>query len=397
MSKGFATLTVHGAGKKNLCGALIPPIFQTSTFGFENAGQGARRFAGEEDGFIYSRLGNPTVNLLEEKIALLEKGEACAAFSSGMGAISAVFHTLTKSGYHVVADTTLYGCTFSFLNDQVEEKGVKVDFVDCSDLKALKKVLRADTKILYFETPANPNLKIVDIRKVSQLAHSVNEGCFVVVDNTFATPYLTNPLELGADIVVHSVTKYINGHGDVVAGAVVSSEEIISRIKSKGRKDSTGAVMSPFDAFLVLRGIKTLKLRMDAICQNAMKVANFLQKHPMVERVYFPGLKSHPGHRIAKRQMRQFGGIISFEVKGGVEVSEKVLDGVKLCIVAVSLGDTETLIQHPASMTHKTYSEKERKKAGITDGLIRLSIGIEDADDIIEDLKEALDALDSEL
>lgn len=393
MTDNFATLTVHGVHSKNPFGALTTPIYQTSTFVFDNAEQGGKRFAGEEEGYMYTRIGNPTTSLLEERIAMLEKGEACAAFASGMGAISGVLLTLVEAGDHIVADKTLYGCTFSLLNHSLKKFGIEVDFVDCSNLDEVKGALKPNTKVVYIETPANPNLKIVDIEEVAKIAHENNEKCYVVVDNTFATPYLTNPLRLGANVVVHSATKYLNGHGDVVAGFAISDKETITKIKSEGLKDITGATLSPFDAFLILRGLKTLKIRMDAHCENAMKVAEFLNGHAAVEKIYFPGIKEHPGHEIAKKQMKKFGAVISFEVKGGFEAGKKLLNSLNLCVLAVSLGDAETLIQHPASMTHSAYSKCEREKAGIKDGLIRISVGIEEADDIIADLKQALDSI----
>lgn len=393
MTDNFATLTVHGVHSKNPHGALAAPIYQTSTFVFESAEQGGRRFAGEEEGYIYTRLGNPTTSMLEEKVALLEKGEACAAFASGMGAISGALLTLLESGDHIVADKTLYGCTFSLMNHGLRKFGVEVDFVDCSNLEEVAAALRENTKIVYLETPANPNLKIIDIEEVAKLAHEKNENCYVIVDNTFSTPYITNPLELGANIVVHSATKYLNGHGDVIAGFVISDRETINRVKGEGLKDFTGAALSPFDAFLILRGLKTLKVRMDIHCENAMKIAHFLKEHSAVEKVYFPGLKDHPDYAIAEKQMKKFGAVMAFEVKGGLEAGKKLLNSLKLCVLAVSLGDAETLIQHPASMTHSAYDRAEREKAGITDGLIRLSVGIEEADDIIADLKQALDSI----
>lgn len=387
---GFGTHAVHAGAEKNPYGCLTTPIYQTSTFVFDSAEQGGRRFALEEPGHIYSRLGNPTLDVLERKVADLEKAEAAVAFASGMGGIAATFWTFLKSGDHVVADKTLYGCTYALMSHGLTKFGVTVDFVDMCDLDAVKAAIKPNTVMLYFETPANPNLKIIDIEAIVKIADGKMK---VVVDNTFATPYLTNPIVLGADIVVHSATKYLNGHGDVIAGFVVGKLEDMLQVRLAGIKDFTGAVLGAFEAFLITRGLKTLEIRMDRHCDNAMKIAQFLETHPNVEAVYYPGLPNHPGYDIAKRQMRKFGGIMAFEIKGGVEAGKKFLNSLELCTLAVSLGDCETLIQHPASMTHSPYTREERLDAGITDGLIRLSVGIENADDIIADLKTGLDNL----
>ncbi|MGL6098137.1 MAG: methionine gamma-lyase [Fusobacteriaceae bacterium] len=387
---GFGTGAVHAGAEKNPFGCLTTPIYQTSTFVFDSAEQGGRRFALEEPGHIYSRLGNPTLDVVERKLATLEKAEAAVAFASGIGGIAAVFWTFLKSGDHVVADKTLYGCTYALMCHGLTKFGVTVDFVDMCDLDAVRGAIKENTTMLYFETPANPNLKIVDIAEIAKIADGKMK---VVVDNTFATPYLTNPISFGADIVVHSATKYLNGHGDVIAGFVVGSMQDMLKVRLEGIKDFTGAVLGAFEGFLVTRGLKTLEIRMERHCDNAMEIAKFLKTHPNVEAVYYPGLADHIGHDIAKKQMRKFGGMIAFEVKGGVEAGKKLLNSLELCTLAVSLGDCETLIQHPASMTHSPYSREERMEAGITDGLIRLSVGIENVSDIITDLKTGLDNL----
>jgi len=387
--KGFGTKAIHGGAEKNPFGALTTPIYQTSTFVFDTAEQGGKRFALEEAGYIYSRLGNPTSSVIEGKLALLEGAEAALATSSGIGAISSTMWTLLKAGDHVLADKTLYGCTYAFLCHGLTKFGIEVDFIDTSDLEAVKKAVKSNTRIVYLETPANPNLKIVNITAVCEIAHK-NEETKVVVDNTFATPYLQNPLKLGADLVVHSATKYLNGHGDVVAGFVAGDLETVTQIRLIGVKDMTGSVLSPNDAFLVMRGMKTLELRMARHCSNAGEIAKFLDAHSMVEKVYYPGLESHEGHEIAKEQMNGFGGIIAFDVKGGLEAGKKLLNSLELCALAVSLGDTETLIQHPASMTHSPYTVEERAAAGITEGLVRISVGLEDTHDIIADLEQGL-------
>lgn len=385
---GFGTKAIHGGNVRDKqYGALTMPIYQTSTFYFENCEQGGRRFAGEEDGFIYTRMGNPTTSVLENKVAILEGGEACAAASSGMGAISSCLWTIAAAGKHILADETLYGCTFALLQHGMTRYGVEVTFIDTSDLEAVKKNLKENTVCVYLETPANPNLKITDIAEVAKIAHAYNPAIKVVCDNTFASPYLQRPLELGADVVVHSATKYLNGHGDVIAGFVVGSKEFISEVKMFGIKDMTGSTMGPFEAFLILRGLKTLEVRMERHCANAKAVVDYLTKQEKVEKVYYPGLETHPGHEIAKKQMKDFGAVISFEVKGGKEAGMKFVNSLSLAAIAVSLGDAETLIQHPASMTHSAYSPEELENAGISAGLIRLSVGLENAEDIIADLE----------
>lgn len=392
-NKKFATKAIHGGHKKDpVSGALTTPIYQTSTFVFDSAEQGGRRFALEEDGFIYSRLGNPTNAQLEEKMALLENGEACMSTGSGIGAITSALWTALKAGDHIVASKTLYGCTYAMLNHGISRYGVEVTFVDATNLDEVKGAMKENTKVVYLETPANPDLKLVDIEAISKIAHTV-EGCMVFVDNTFCTPYLQRPLELGADVVVHSATKYLNGHGDVIAGFVVGKKDFITQVRLFGVKDMTGSVLSPFDAYLILRGMKTLQIRMDRHTKNAIEVAKFLESHPNVETVSYPGLESFPQYELAKKQMDMPGGMIAFEVKGGLEGGKKLLNSLELCTLAVSLGDCETLIQHPASMTHSPYTQKERAEAGISEGLIRISVGLEDAEDIIADLKQGLDRL----
>ena len=389
---GLGTTAIHAGTLKNLYGTLAMPIYQTSTFIFDSAEQGGRRFALEEAGYIYTRLGNPTTTVLENKIAALEEGEAGIAMSSGMGAISSTLWTVLKAGDHVVTDKTLYGCTFALMNHGLTKFGVEVTFVDTSNLDEVKKAMKENTRVVYLETPANPNLKIVDLEALSKLAHT-NPNTLVIVDNTFATPYMQKPLKLGADIVVHSVTKYINGHGDVIAGLVITNKELADQIRFVGLKDMTGAVLGPQDAYYIIRGMKTFEIRMERHCKNARKVVEFLNNHPKIERVYYPGLETHPGYEIAKKQMKDFGAMISFELKGGFEAGKTLLNSLKLCSLAVSLGDTETLIQHPASMTHSPYTKEEREAAGITDGLVRLSVGLENVEDIIADLEHGLEKI----
>ncbi|WP_125153020.1 methionine gamma-lyase [Clostridium rectalis] len=390
---GFGTKTIHGGHTKDTqYGSLATPIYQTSTFIFDSAEQGGRRFALQEEGYIYTRLGNPTNSEVEEKVSILEGGESAVVTSSGMGAISAALWTALKAGDHIVAADTLYGCTFALLNHGITRFGVEVTFVDTSNLNQVKKAIKPNTRVVYLETPANPTLKITDIKSISEIAHK-NENCMVFVDNTFCTPYIQKPLKLGADVVVHSATKYLNGHGDVVAGFVVGKKSFINEVKLFGVKDMTGAIASPFNAYLLIRGMKTLELRMQRHSENALKVAKFLESHDAVKKVYYPGLKSFKYYNLASRQMNLPGAMISFELNGGIEEGRTVMNNVKLASLAVSLGDTETLIQHPASMTHSPYTEAERKEAGISDGLVRLSVGLETAEDIINDLKQALDLI----
>lgn len=390
---GFATRQIHAGKHDNGVGALCTPIYQTSTFEFDTVQQGGARFAGQEEGYIYSRLGNPSLTQVEEKLAALEGGEAALATASGMGAISSALWSSVEAGDEIVASDTLYGCTFALLNHGMSKFGVSVKFVDFADLAAVKAALTEKTKVVYLETPCNPTLKVVDIAEVAKIAHEYNKNIRVIVDNTFCSPYIQQPLSLGADVVVHSATKYINGHGDVIAGFVISDAEFIGKCRMFGLKDMTGAVMDPFCAFLILRGLKTLEIRMQKHCANAKAVAEFLYDHPAVEKVYYPGLIDHPGHDIARRQMRDFGGMLSFEVKGGRAAGVKLVNALHLVTVAVSLGDAETLIEHPASMTHSTYTEEELAASGIAAGLIRLSVGLENAEDLIADLKQALDTL----
>ena len=389
---GLGTTAIHAGTLKNLYGTLAMPIYQTSTFIFDSAEQGGRRFALEEAGYIYTRLGNPTTTTLENKIAALEEGEAGIAMSSGMGAISSTLWTMLKAGDHVVTDKTLYGCTFALMNHGLTRFGVEVTFVDTSNLEEVKNAMKENTRVIYLETPANPNLKIVDLEGVCKVAHT-NPNTLVIVDNTFATPYMQKPLKLGVDIVVHSATKYLNGHGDVIAGLVVTKQELADQIRFVGLKDMTGAVLGPQEAYYIIRGLKTFEIRMERHCKNARTIVDFLNKHPKVEKVYYPGLESHPGYEIAKKQMKDFGAMISFELKGGFEAGKTLLNNLKLCSLAVSLGDTETLIQHPASMTHSPYTKEEREAAGITDGLVRLSVGLENVEDIIADLEQGLEKI----
>ncbi|MFC6170994.1 methionine gamma-lyase [Loigolactobacillus jiayinensis] len=393
MSKeyGFATRQIHGGHIKNSAGALTTPIYQSSTFVFDNAEQGANRFAGKEDGFIYTRLGNPTEMELEGKLAALEGSEAALFTASGMGAISSTMHTLLKAGDHVISSKVVYGCTHSLFDEGLRKYNVDFSFVDTTDTQTIVDNIKANTKMIYVETPANPTLDVSDIQAIAKIAKE--HDLIFVVDNTFATPYIQQPIQLGADIAVYSATKYINGHGDVVAGAITGKKALLDQIRMVGMKDMTGSIISPFDAFLVSRGLKTLDIRMEKHVKNAQRIAEFLDTHPQVNKVYYPGLKSFAGYAVAQKQMALPGAMISFELKGGRSAGEKLINAVELMTLAVSLGDAETLIEHPASMTHATYSAVDLEKAGISEGLVRLSIGLEDVEDLLDDLDQALTQL----
>ena len=386
---GFSTRAIHhGYDPYAGVGSLNPPVYMSSTFTFPCVEDGAARFAGEQQGYIYSRIGNPTTALLEARVAELEGAEAAVATASGQGATTSLLYTLLENGDELIVDKTLYGCTFAFLHHGLSKMGVKVTHVDLSEPMNLIEAIGPSTKGVFFESPANPNLRIVDIRGVSGIARK--RGIWVAVDNTYATPYLQRPIELGADYVVHSATKYLGGHGDLLAGIIAGTQQSMDRVRLFGLKDMTGAVMSAHDAFLVLRGLKTLALRMDRHCDNADAIAAYLSAHPAVDRIYFPGNEQSQGHCIASRQMSRAGAMISLELKGGYNAGVRMLNALKLFVRAVSLGDCESLAQHPASMTHSGYSREEREEHLISEGLVRLSIGLEDSADLIRDLDQAM-------
>lgn len=389
---GFATRAIHtGTENGTENGALVPPVYMTSTFTFDNAEQGAALFAGEEQGHFYSRISNPTLSLLEETIASLEGAEAAMSAASGMGAITSTLWTFLSQGDEIIVDKTLYGCTFTFFSHGLTKFGVTIKHVDMRDPENVRAAITDKTKVVYFETPANPNMRLVEIGAVTQIAKE--NGLITVVDNTYATPYLCRPISWGADIVVHSATKYLGGHGDLVAGMIAGSEEHITRIRLEGVKDMTGAVMAPLTAFQIMRGLKTLEIRMDRHCSSAQMIAEELEKHPAIESVSYPGLKSFPQYGIAQRQMEKPGGMIAFELKGGISNGIRFMNELKMIKRAVSLGDADTLIQHPASMTHSTYTPEERAIHDISDGLVRLSVGLETPKDILADLIGALDRM----
>lgn len=388
-SPSLATRAIHhGYDALDHQGALNPPVFLSSTFTFDTVETGAAMFAGAAVGHFYSRVSNPTLEVLEARIASLECAGLCAA--SGMGAITATLWTFLEAGDEVIMDMTLYGCSFAFLTHGLPRFGVTARPVDLSGPANLAAAIGPKTRIIYLETPANPNNRLVDIAAISDIAH--RHGAKVVVDNTYSTPVLTRPIEHGADIVLHSATKYLSGHGDVIAGLVAGRAEDITRIRLVGIKDMTGAVMSPLTAMLLLRGLKTLDLRMRAHSAAALTIARALEAHPAVKCVHYPGLDNFPQAGLARRQMAAFGGMIPFEVVGGKAGGIAMMNRLRLIQRAVSLGDAESLIQHPASMTHATYSPEERAAHGIAEGLVRLSVGLEGAEDILDDLMQALAA-----
>ena len=388
-SEHLETNTIH-AGKMHDAqhGALATPIYQTSTFVFDNVQQGSNRFLGEEQGYIYGRLGNPTVRELEVKMATLEGTEDAAAFGSGMGAISSVLLANLNKGDHIIASSALYGCSFALLNHKFADLGIEVTFVDMSLESEVRAAIQTNTKVMFLETPVNPNLVVFDLEMLARIAKEFE--LVSVIDNTFMSPVLQNPVKFGFDLVVHSATKYLNGHGDVVAGIACGSADQIQNIKLTTLKDM-GAVISPNDAWLIIRGLKTLHLRVERHCQNAQQVAEFLEANNSVKDVYYPGLASHSGNKFIGNQMKAGGGVIAFELKGDFAQAIEFMNALRMCVIAVSLGDAETLIQHPASMTHSPYTEEERREAGITDTLVRIAVGLEHVEDIIADLQQAFD------
>ena len=371
-------------------GSVTVPIFQTSTFSFKNAQHGADCFSGKDNGYIYTRLGNPTINALEETIAELENGFGGIATSSGMGAVNSIYLALLEQGAHLVSTASVYGPSRNVIEKHYSRFGVEATYVDTADPDNVRKSIKPNTKMILVETPSNPTMQLTDIREIAEIAHK--HGIPLVVDNTFSSPYLQNPLDLGADVVFHSITKFINGHADVVGGIIVAKEEKLYK-QIRDIMVNFGCNMDPHQAYLVHRGVKTLSIRIEKGQENAAKIAQWLEEHPLVKWVKYPGLKSHPQHELAKKQMRGFGTMISFELKGGLDAGKILMDNVELAILAVSLGGIETLIQHPASMTHSGINKEEKLKAGITDGLVRLSIGIENVEDLIDDLSQALNKI----
>lgn len=387
---GVNTKLIHAGQHSDPTGAVNVPIYQSSTFAFRNAEHGAALFAGEEDGFIYTRIGNPTIRALEEAVAELEHGVGGIATSSGMGAVNTVYMALLEAGAHMVSTASVYGPSRILIEKDFARFGVQSSYVNTSDPSQVRAALRPNTRLVYIETPSNPAMHVTDIEAVTAITHE--NGSLVVVDNTFASPYLQNPLDLGADVVLHSITKFINGHADVVGGVIVAKDPGLYKRLRKAMIN-TGCNMDPHQAFLVLRGLKTLGLRMERAQSNAMQIARWLVNQPEVANVRYIGLESHPQHEVARRQMRGFGAMIAFELKGGFEAGRRLMDSVKVATLAVSLGGVETLIEHPASMTHAGMAAKDRIEAGFSDGLVRYAVGIEDVEDLIADLRQALDCV----
>lgn len=378
----FETLAIHaGERPDKTFGAISVPIYQTSTFAFEDIGK--------TRGYDYSRTANPTRKVLEDTIAQLEGGKAGFAFATGMAAEATVIHLL-KAGDHVISGDDVYGGTYRLFQDVMRDFGLEFSFLRMNDRRRIEEAIKPNTKMLWLETPSNPLLNIVDLEMVVDIAKQHN--LMTVIDNTFATPYFLRPIGYGVDLVVHSTTKYLNGHCDVVGGAVVTTTDELSQ-RVQFLLNAMGTCASPFDCWLVLRGIETLPVRMKRHEENAIAVANYLKGHPAVEKVFFPGLESHPGHEIAKRQMKGFGGVVSFEVKGGIESVNTFLRRLKVFYLAESLGSVASLAEHPATMSHASMPKDYREKVGITDGLIRLSVGLENIDDLIKDLWQALERL----
>ena len=384
----FQTKCVHSGIDEYEYGSVVPPIYQTSTFKFKSAQHGASLFAGEEKGYIYTRMLNPTIEAMENAIAELEGGHKALGCGSGMAAVHTIFSALTQTGDHVVCSSAVYGPTTTLLNTIMKKFGVETTFVNTSNLDEVKSGIKPNTKMVYVETPGNPTLCISDLKEISKIAHQHN--AMVVVDNTFMSPALQNPIVQGADIVMHSLTKFLNGHADVVGGVIVVKDETTYQHFRK-TLNQLGGVIDPFNAFLVHRGLKTLAIRMERHCENAQIISEWLEKHPLIKWIRYPGLKSHPHYEIGLKQHRGSGGMITIELKGGLEAGRVMMDSVKLFQLAVSLGGVESLIQHPASMTHFSMGKEARLSGGITDGLVRISVGIENVNDLIADLEQALE------
>lgn len=384
---GFDTKLIHGGEIDNMYGAATTPIYQSSTFSFKSADHGAQCFAGESDGYIYTRIGNPTIEALEKQIALIENGFGAIAVSSGMAAANTIYQGFLAQGDHIVSTDAIYGPARAIMENHYPKFGIESTYINTTNAEEVEKAIKPNTKMVYIETPANPTMDITDIEKCAKIAHK--HGAVLVVDNTFSSPHLQNPLDLGADVVFHSITKFINGHADIVAGVVIAKTEEHYKML-RNIMVNIGCNIDPHQAYLIMRGLKTLAIRIDRAEESAIKVAQYLEKHPKIDWIKYPGLESHPQHELAKKQMRGFGTMLSFGLKAGFEGGKKLLDNVNLALLAVSLGGVESLIQHPASMTHAKVSAEGKRKAGITDDLIRFSVGIENVEDIIADLEQAL-------
>lgn len=389
---GFSTDVIHAKRYVDpVTGSHVAPIYQTSTFILPDFDKAVYLNQNIDQGFVYSRFGNPSVREFEEKIAYLEGAEDAVGTASGLGAISTAVMSLVKQGDHIIFGDVIYGCTFALFTKILPSYGVEYSIVDTTDVDAVKRAIKPNTTLVYVETPANPVLKISDIEEISKILKEY-DGIRLVVDSTFASPYLQNPLKLGADVVVHSATKYIGGHGNVTAGVIAGSKAVMDRCRMPFLQ-CFGAVLDPFGAWQLVNGMKTLAIRMEKHCENAMKVAEFLQQHDMVDHVYYPGLPENPGYEVAKKQMRGFGGMMSVDIKGGVDAVRTVMNNVKVFSLATSLGNVDSLIQHSPTMSHFDMTPEQRHAVSIFDGQVRLSIGIEDAEDLITDLDQALNLL----
>lgn len=385
---GINSRLIHGGDYKDPLGSATVPIYQTSTFAFHNADHGAACFSGESQGYIYTRIGNPTIQALENLVAELENGTGAVAVSSGMAAVNTIYFGLLSKGDHIISSEAVYGPSRVVMEQQYSRFGVESTYVNTSNLEAIKAAIKPNTKMLFIETPANPTMEITDLEACVRLAKQYN--LLVVVDNTFSSPYLQRPIELGVDVVFHSMTKFLNGHADVVAGIIVCrTSELQKQLRST--MINMGCNMDPHQAYLVIRGIKTLAVRMQRAQENAMTIATFLENHPKIAWVKYPGLISHPQYELARKQMDGPGAMISFGVKGGYEAGKQLMNHIKVALLAVSLGGVETLIQHPASMTHSKMTDKAKEKAGITNDLVRYAVGIEDVGDLLADLEQALE------
>lgn len=384
---GFDTKLIHAGVFDDQFGSATVPIYQTSTFRFKNADHGAACFAGESDGYIYTRINNPTIDALEKLVAELENGYRGVAVSSGMGAVNTIYMGLLGSGDHMISSAAIYGPSRIVMEKHYSRFGVESTYIDTSKLENIREAIRPNTKMIFIETPGNPTMDITNLAGVVEIARQHN--LITVADNTFCSPYLQKPLDFGFDVVFHSITKFLNGHADVVGGIIVTREKPLYDIL-RPMMVNLGCNMDPHQAYLVIRGLKTLSLRIEKAQHSAAQIATYLENHPKVKWVKYPGLKSHPQHELATRQMTGPGAMISFEVNGGLEAGKKLMNNVKLCLLAVSLGGVETLIQHPASMTHSKLSNEDRLGSGITDGLVRFSVGIENTHDIINDIDQAL-------
>lgn len=387
-NQSLQTIAIHaGEAPDPSTGALVPPLYFATTYHFGSTQRGAALFSGEEEGYVYTRWGNPTISVLERRVAALEGAEAGLATASGMAAIVTTILANVRAGEHIVAAKAIYPSAYHLMDQNLRSLGIETTFVDATNPLNVAGALRSNTRIVYLESPGNPMLALCDLEAIAKIAH--RSGAVAICDNTFATPINQRPISLGIDIVIHSATKYLNGHGDAVGGMILGTSDFIGRARHQ-TLIHFGGVLSPFNSYLILRGTQTMPLRVRQHNSNAFAVASFLERHPQVRRVLYPGLASHPQHALAQKQMSGYGGMVAFEVEGGIEAGARLMDRLKLCALATSLGDVRTLISHPASTTHSVVSRESRELQGVTDGLVRLSVGLEDAQDIMADLDQGL-------